>query len=94
MIDSEEVRTLAGLARLSLSENQIESYRKDFEGILDYIATINSVDLVKGNTTEAHVVKNVVREDDDSQQPGEYTEKLLEQAPRSRGTYFEVPKIL
>ena len=37
---TEEIKKLAELSRLSLDEADIESYRKDFEGILKYIEPV------------------------------------------------------
>ncbi len=91
---NEEIKNLADLARLELSEEDIESYKKDFEGILNYISTINSVHIdnfteeVRGDTT------NSMRNDDASYYSGEFSEILLEAAPQREGDFVKVDKIL
>ncbi len=93
MINIEDVRQLASLARLSITEEQLQAYQKDFEGILDYIETINQAKVTE-NELPQHVLTNIVRDDEEYYQPGEFTHSLLAQAPQSRDGYFEVPKIL
>ena len=93
-MNTEDIKRLAELARLELSEEDIIEYQKDFAGILDYISTINSVNIdtydeqVRGDTT------NRMREDSDAYQSGEFTETLLNAAPKREGDYIQVEKIL
>lgn len=90
----DEIKELAELARLDLSEEETQQYQKDFEGILDYISTINSVpteaskEPVRGNTV------NRMREDDSAYDSGEFTKDLLDAAPRTEEPYIKVDKIL
>ncbi len=94
MIDIHDVRKLAELARLSISEEQIQSYQKDFEGILDYIGVITSASVDTTVMTPPSVLGNVVREDTLAYEPGVFTEYILANAPRVTDGYIEVPKIL
>ena len=93
-MNKEEIQALAELARLELQEEDIIAYQKDFKGILDYISTINSVEVdsfdeqVRGDTV------NMMREDDESYEPGEFTQILLDAAPQREGDYIKVAKIL
>ncbi len=92
MIQIDDVRQLASLARLSMSEEQLQAYQKDFEGILNYIETINKADVTTAELP--YVLTNVVREDEEAYEAGEFTHDLIGQAPQSKDAYFEVPKIL
>jgi len=93
-MNSKDIKGLAELARLELSDADIAGYQKDFEGILDYISTINSVDVdsfddqVRGNTV------NMMREDDIAHSPGEFTNILLDAAPERMNDFVKVDKIL
>ena len=93
-MNSDEIRALAELARLELSDTDVANYQKDFEGILEYISTINSVevesydDQVRGDTV------NMMRADDASYTPGMFTEDLLNAAPHREGDYIRVDKVL
>ena len=45
MLSKEEVINIAKLARLDLTEKEIEKMQKDLAGILDYIDQLNKVDI-------------------------------------------------
>ncbi|MHB1469734.1 MAG: Asp-tRNA(Asn)/Glu-tRNA(Gln) amidotransferase subunit GatC, partial [Solirubrobacteraceae bacterium] len=55
MIDREEVLHVARLARLALSEQEIETMRGELAGVLDHIAKIGELDL-DGVQPTSHVV--------------------------------------
>ncbi len=90
----EEIKELADLARLELSEEDVANYKKDFEGILNYIDSINTIEIesqnehLRGNTT------NRMRSDDEAYSSGAFTEVLLEAAPSQEEDYIKVAKIL
>lgn len=43
--DREQVKHLADLAKLDISEEQLQSYNKDLQEILNYVNKINNLDL-------------------------------------------------
>ena len=92
-ISLEQVRHVAKLARLSLTDEQSERFAGQLESILEYVAKIEQVD-VKGVEPMAHVLpmKNVLRED----VVGESlpVEEVLKNAPDRDGPFFKVPKII
>ena len=63
MISKEEVKHIAKLARLGLSEKETEKFQKELSSILDYIEKLKEVD-VSGVPEMTHAVetKNVFRE--------------------------------
>lgn len=93
MISTEQVRHVAKLARLALSEQQIAKIAPQLESILEYVAKIERID-VGGVEPMAHVLplKNVLRED--VAEPGLTVEQVLQNAPDSDGAFFKVPKII
>lgn len=92
-ISTEQVRHVAKLARLALSEQQIAKIAPQLESILEYVAKIERID-VGGVEPMAHVLplKNVLRED--VAEPGLTVEQVLQNAPDSDGPFFKVPKII
>jgi aspartyl-tRNA(Asn)/glutamyl-tRNA(Gln) amidotransferase subunit C len=64
MITKEEVQHIAGLARIGLSEKEVEIYSKDISSILDWISELKEVD-VTGVSPTAHItgMENRLRED-------------------------------
>ena len=92
-ITKEEVRHIAELARLTLSETEAETYRKDLNAVLNYVDLLGEVD-THGIRPMSHVldIKNVWRED---RPAGEkQSGRILANAPDREEDYFKVPKIL
>ena len=89
---TDDVQKLAELARLHITDEQCNEYLEDFNSILGYIDAINEV---QPKATEAlMVLKNIVREDEDSYQPGEFSEAILANAPEHENQFIKVKKIL
>ncbi len=93
-MDTKEILHLAELARLDISKEEAEGYRKDFEGILEYISTIQSVDVPLEDHYETNFTRNSMREDNNSYDTGQFTDDLLNEAPNREGDYFKVKKVL
>ena len=95
MISSDDVRKLAHLSRLSLTDEEVEKMRAEIESIISYIDVIQKVKL--SETPESTVYFdsiNIMREDTASHEPGLFTDALLSQAPRRDKNYLKVKKIL
>lgn len=92
-ISEEEVRHVAMLARLALSDEQIARLGDDLNSILRHIDTIQQLDL-EGVEPTAHPldVVNVMRADE--VRPCLPREQALLNAPESDGTAFIIPKIV
>lgn len=92
-ISRQEVEHVALLARLELSEQEIELYTEQLNSILDYAVILEQLDTEKVVPT-AHAVPlyNVLRED--VVKPSMSQEKVLQNAPDSEDGFFRVPKIV
>ena len=92
-ISEAEVRKVAKLSRLDLTEKEVEEFTGQLRAILDYVAKMNELD-TEGVEPLAHClpVSNVFREDRVKESLG--TEKALANAPQRDGEFFKVPKIL
>lgn len=92
-IDQAQVRKVAKLSRLDLSEEEIEEFTSQLSAILDYVAKMNELDTAKVEPL-AHClpISNIFREDVAKESLG--TEKALANAPQRDGEFFKVPKIL
>jgi aspartyl-tRNA(Asn)/glutamyl-tRNA(Gln) amidotransferase subunit C len=90
MIDREQVLHVARLARLRLSEEEVDRMAGEMSTILGHVETMNELDL-DGVEPTTHVVElqNVLRED----VPRECLprERALEQAPDVADGGFRVP---
>jgi len=95
MISKEEVIKIANLARLDLSETEIEKMQKDLAGILDYIGQLNKVNVSEIELeSEENVPENILRDDVAVSQTLETVEKMLSQAPNREGNHIKVKEIL
>ena len=95
MIDREQVRHVARLGRLQLSEAEEIAFTKQLDGILDYFQQLNELDpFLEGvePTTRAVNTVNVTRAD--ILQPFSNREVLLECAPDREEDFFRVPQIM
>ena len=92
-MDIAEVRKVAALARLALSEEELQTSGEQLTTILDYVRLLDEVDLT-GVDPMTHPVpaENVFRTDD--RLPSLPREAALCNAPKSDGLFFLVPKIL
>jgi aspartyl-tRNA(Asn)/glutamyl-tRNA(Gln) amidotransferase subunit C len=90
MIDREQVLHVARLARLRLSEEEVERMATELSGVLDHVDQISGLDL-SGVRPTSHVVElqNVLREDEPS--PSLAPEEALANAPDPDRGSFRVP---
>jgi aspartyl-tRNA(Asn)/glutamyl-tRNA(Gln) amidotransferase subunit C len=90
MIDREQVLHVARLARLELSEEEVERMSNELSTILDHVERISELDLDDVEPT-SHVVEleNVLRAD--KPRPSWSRERILEQAPDPADGAFRVP---
>ena len=92
-ITPEEVRYVAKLARLSLSEAEVAETTRQLDGILSYVEKLGELD-TSGvlPTTHALDIRNVLRPDTS----GESLPNILalQNAPESLKGHFRVPKVI
>ena len=91
MIDREQVLHVARLARLRLSDEEVERFQRELSTILDHIETINEIEGLDEVEPTSHVVgvENVLRKDEP--RPSWPQEKVLEEAPDVAQGGFRVP---
>lgn len=92
-LTADEVRKVARLARLKLTDQEIDTYTRQLGQILQYVDRLSEVDTT-GVEPMAHAIEmqNVFRPDRPT--PSLPVEAALANAPRSDGRYFLVPAIL
>lgn len=88
-----DVRYVANLARMELSENEAQLLQGQLEQILDYVQRIRELD-VSGiePTSHARPLSNIFREDEI--RSGLEREPVLANAPQASGDLFVVPQII
>jgi aspartyl-tRNA(Asn)/glutamyl-tRNA(Gln) amidotransferase subunit C len=90
VIDREQVLHVARLARLALTEEEVETMARELSGILEHVDRIAQLDL-EGVEPTSHVVEmeNVLRPD--RPRPSWPKEQMLEPAPDPAEDAFRVP---
>jgi aspartyl-tRNA(Asn)/glutamyl-tRNA(Gln) amidotransferase subunit C len=90
VIDRDEVLHVARLARLRLSEDELEPMARELSAVLDHIATIEQLDL-EGVAPTTHVVEVTGGLREDEPRDSLPREVALAQAPAVSGDGFLVP---
>ena len=91
--DKIDVRYVAKLARIALTEDEVERFGAQLGDLLAHVNVLSELDTASVAAT-AQVVKlrNVERED--VQGPCLDRETVLSMAPQRQGAFFRVPRII
>ena len=91
--DSIDVRYVAHLARLHLTDAEAETFQKQLDDIVGYVQKLGELDLgAIEPTSHAHPVQNVFRKDEP--RPGLDRDTVMRNAPASDDGQFIVPRIM
>jgi aspartyl-tRNA(Asn)/glutamyl-tRNA(Gln) amidotransferase subunit C len=88
----ETVEHVARLARLSLSEDERQTFAAQLDQILAYAESIQSLDTAAVEPMSHAVTSEMLRED--APAPGLSRERVLEAAPDAADNLFRVPRVL
>lgn len=93
MLSEEEVKKVATLARIELSDSEVEKFQKDLSSVLDYVEELKQVD-TEGLDIVASVtgLENVERADEAVMV--DYQEDIMKNAPERKDKYYKVKSIL
>ena len=100
MISKKEIKHIAKLARLGLTEKEIDNMQKDLSLILDYFNLLKEIETEKVKPTfhsaftQPYYAKDVMRRDEIKRQPPETVNRLIEMAPKKKKGYVRVKSIL
>lgn len=93
-IDRKLVLHIAGLASLSLTDEEVAYYQNQLSRIVDYFAQIENLTDDLGVNWRADTLGRSTPERPDSPQPSLLAEEATAAAPRKRGSAFQVPRII
>jgi aspartyl-tRNA(Asn)/glutamyl-tRNA(Gln) amidotransferase subunit C len=83
----DEVRYVARLARVGVSEEEAEEFAEQFADILDYFETLDEVPEVERDVDLVNVMR------DDEVRNGLSQEEALANAPETEDGYFKGPNV-
>jgi len=93
MIDKEEVKRIALLARMGIKDNELEKFQNQLSNILSNFNILQEVDTSDLPATAQTIsLTNIFRED--KPRPSFETEEVLANAPQREENYFKVQAVL
>lgn len=92
-LTADEVRKVAELARLQLSDDEVEAYREQLSSVLAYVEQLNELDL-EGVAPTAHAVGQVNVWREDEARPSLPIEEVLFNAPEQARDQFLIQPVL
>lgn len=92
-VSKEEVKHIAKLSKLYLTEEELESYTTNLSNIVNFANELSNIN-VEGVKPTAHIldIKNVFRED--KVEPSYQREEILKNAPTKEAGCVSVPKVV
>ena len=92
-VDTATVRHIARLARIAVSDAEVEALVPELNNILGWIEQLQEVD-VAGIEPMTAVIPNQLRLRDDQVTDGGKRDEVLKNAPVAEHGFFAVPKVI
>jgi aspartyl-tRNA(Asn)/glutamyl-tRNA(Gln) amidotransferase subunit C len=92
-VDANTVRKIAALARIAVSDREVEAMVPELNNILGFVEQLGAVD-TDGIAPLAAVIPNQLRLRDDVVTDGNRRDEVLANAPQSEHGFFAVPKVI
>jgi len=92
-VDTATVRHIAKLARIAVTDGEVEALVPELNNILGWIEQLQEVD-VSGVQPMTAVIPNTLRLREDAVTDGGKREDVLKNAPVAEHGFFAVPKVI
>ena len=92
-VDAATVRHIAKLARIAVSDEEVEALAPELNNILGWVEQLQEVD-VEGVEPMTAVIANRLRLRDDVVTDGGKRDDVLANAPAAEHGFFAVPKVI
>ncbi len=92
-VNTEQVRHIARLARLAVSDAEVEALVPELNNILSWVEQLAEVD-TEGVEPLTAVIPNTLRLREDAVTDGGKPDAVLANAPDREGAFFGVPKVV
>ena len=92
-VDASTVRHIARLARIAVSDAEVESLAPELNNILGWVEQLQEVD-VSGVEPMTAVIPNELRLREDAVTDGGVRDQVLANAPAAEHGFFAVPKVI
>lgn len=91
-ITKEEVIYAAGLAKIGMTDQDIEKFTAELDGILHWMEALNKISIP--DDLPLYRPKNLVGERADADPTTDYSAQLMVNAPDPQHNFFGVPKVI
>ncbi|MBA2466073.1 MAG: Asp-tRNA(Asn)/Glu-tRNA(Gln) amidotransferase subunit GatC [Sphingomonas sp.] len=92
-VDTQQVRHIAKLARIAMSDAEIEAMVPELNAILGWVEQLGEVDTAGVEPLTA-VIDQKLRLRDDAVTDGDRRDAVLANAPEGQHGFFAVPKVI
>lgn len=92
-VDTATVRHIAKLARIAVSDAEVEALAPELSNILGWVEQLGEVD-VSGVEPMTAVIPNALRLREDVVTDGNIRDEVLANAPAAEHGFFAVPKVI
>ena len=92
-VSTEQVRHIAKLARIAMSDEEIERVAPELNNILGWVEQLGEVD-TDGVEPLTAVIDQKLRLRDDAVTEGNIRDEVLANAPEAQHGFFAVPKVI
>ena len=91
----EEITQLAGMARIKITDKEADTFSSELSQIVEYVSTVSDIAAEETDSApQVGVRYNVLREDEITNQPDQYTADALREMPQTDGRHMLVKKIM
>lgn len=90
----EDIRQLASLSRIAVTDAEVDLFGTEISSILDYVGQIQELTSAVDEQKTPGAVYNKMRVDEVIHEPGTFTEAILQELPTREGNFMKVKKIL
>ena len=94
MITKEEIKKISSLAKINISDKELDNYSEQVSKILEYMSQLNEVDTSEVEEFSNKLFNNKQSLRDDEVTPSLDRDTILNLSPDSDGVYFKVPKVI
>lgn len=91
-LTEEEVKKIAALCRIDLSEDEVKKFQKELSLVLDYVSELNKVDTTGvEEISQVTGLANVLRADKEN--ISEIREEIIKNFPESKDGFLKIKSI-
>lgn len=93
----EDIKKLADMARIEMTEDEMQEVAKSFGSILEYVGQVqevNKMSSIGDKSKEDYFLHNVMRDDVVTNESGVYRDKIINEIPETENGYLKVKQIL